>query len=518
MSVMRDILDTLKDVKSAGTDALDLTKKQRRYSSIAKRSMEGTLQFPTIVSKAIDIDTLQMTTKALERQFASFTQITLSMNPILNLATDKDAVGYLKKFHQNSNVKFNAGDFVSFIQENYVVSPNEDGTEVMYFALAEGATQTVLKDNKRQLKSLWDDLNPSILNEQFTPSRPTHHFKNASMSAYHNAVTESTKQTKIQQRYEKMRNKEMIQRIEKNKSDVDNIGLNRTKLEQDIAKSAADLDMTGLRKEELEQKIKNSGIDAVSKELGIQSTQLQMELTKMRMGDMMYPKMDYQLPNEMLKNNDAKKANELVPTTMQARVMLFDKDNRNQGTLDFVIGIKATMHPVASEEIITNMLNAVRSKNKFFDFIRWSSGEISFVKDFLFNIKEMKDDVVRRSEGSSHWWIALKRRAALSRIKSAFGTGNSILPNATIVMSMDEVEYFRSKYSFDLMDTTFINKIMHEYFLLGFVVVDNSSQLTHFMFDGQTDFQVVTFSGLERDNKTGGGGDLKDVLKLVQRV
>jgi hypothetical protein len=59
MGILREILDTLKDISSIKTDTM-LGKKS--YSSISKRSLEGTLQFPTLVSKSLDIDTLQMIT------------------------------------------------------------------------------------------------------------------------------------------------------------------------------------------------------------------------------------------------------------------------------------------------------------------------------------------------------------------------------------------------------------------------------------------------------------------------
>ncbi|MNH46029.1 hypothetical protein D3C79_1086550 [compost metagenome] len=50
------------------------------------------------------------------------------------------------------------------------------------------------------------------------------------------------------------------------------------------------------------------------------------------------------------------------------------------------------------------------------------------------------------------------------------------------------------------------------------MIVDAGAQVAHFLFDGNEDYQTVTFSGLERGDLSGGGVDFKDVLKLVQRV
>ena len=95
---------------------------------------------------------------------------------------------------------------------------------------------------------------------------------------------------------------------------------------------------------------------------------------------------------------------------------------------------------------------------------------------------------------------------------------NKIMPNTTIVISMDEVNFIKNEYGYDFMSVTFVDKIMQHYFLLGFVVVDTSLEVAHFLFDGQYDFQSLTFSGLERDMKSSNSLDFRDVLKLVQRV
>ena len=48
--------------------------------------------------------------------------------------------------------------------------------------------------------------------------------------------------------------------------------------------------------------------------------------------------------------------------------------------------------------MIGNLLDGYRSGNKFFNFIRWTTGEIAFIKDFLLlNIDELKDDVIKKT-------------------------------------------------------------------------------------------------------------------------
>jgi len=174
------------------------------------------------------------------------------------------------------------------------------------------------------------------------------------------------------------------------------------------------------------------------------------------------------------------------------------------------------MHPINSDEMITNLINGCNNDNKFFNFIKWTTGETEFFKDFLFNIKEIKDDVVSRSQGASPWWITLKRKKLMAKMKDRLFLPNKILPNTTIVVSAQEVEFIKTHYGFDLMNPMFVDKIMETYFLLGFVVVDSSTQIAHFLFDGQKSYQSVTFNGLERENSA--KTDTKEILKLMNKM
>jgi len=223
------------------------------------------------------------------------------------------------------------------------------------------------------------------------------------------------------------------------------------------------------------------------------------------------------LNKDILKDNDVKKSNELVATTLHVRIRLVNKNDEDMGVVDFIVGIKCIMHPIKSNDMITNMVNACRNDNRVFNFLRWTTGEISFFKDFLLNVNEIKTDVTNYKTGSSPWWLALKRRKSLSRLKDTAVIGKQILPNATIVISAEEVEFIKSEYGYDLYNPIFFSKIMNHYFLLGFVIVDNSSQIAHFLFEDQENFQTVTFSALEKSS-VNDERKFKEMLKVVNRM
>jgi hypothetical protein len=442
MGVLSELIDAIKaiDVKKSVKDYV----KKNQFSSISRQAAEGTLQFPVLVSRSMDIDTLQIISRSLERQFSSFIQTVLTMNPDLNVNKDKNAAGYLKKFHQNtgSGVKHSASNFLMNNSDavGYILGKiglesfinDDESVTLLLTCLSEGSTSGTINTNKQQLRNYKDYIREDKLNDKFRPQNKLYMFANENLSKKYNSLTEAkTTETKA------------------DKNDI-------------------------------------------------------------------YRDLKYKIGEKVLVDNDVKKSNELIPTTLHVKVLRTNDDGENLGQQDFIVGVKSIMHPINSEEMVTNMVSACHNNNKFFDFIRWTSGEISFFKDFLFNVKDIKNDVLNRSTGASPWWLTLKRRRDKAKISNVLPIMNKYLPNASIIISMQEVEFIKSQFGFDLMNPIFVDKIMNTFFLLGFVVVDTSTQIAHFLFDGQTAFQSVTFNGLQRENSA--STDTKEILKLINRI
>lgn len=216
---------------------------------------------------------------------------------------------------------------------------------------------------------------------------------------------------------------------------------------------------------------------------------------------------------DILMNNEVKKSNELQPTLLHIRVIAKEEKMYT----DFVIGVKATMHPINSEEMISELVEACRFHSEVFRFIRWTTGEINFLGDFLLNMRDSKKAVARQSSGGSPWWNRLRKMSVIAKFKKATFMKKRILPNATIVVSQQEVDYVKNTYGFDLLNPHFVEEIMDKFFLLCFAIVDDSLEVVHFKYDGQKSYQTVSFAGLEKENSNA-ARSFRDILKAVQRV
>ena len=490
MGIINDLVELVRDVGQVKDDFKnEKFVANGKYSSISRRSMEGVMHFPVIISRSIDIETMQMISKALEKQFASFAQTAITMSPFLNVAKDKNAINYLRQFHQNTNTRnnlfddaFNAINAMESASEDMVngySAVTENGETIYMIATTcEGADRSIVLANKAGLVDLMEGIRQETLNDMYVPKTKYRFKSEENLSLY--GVQETT-------------------RINQKKSTNHNT-------DQSVHQDNRNSNMSTRADE-----IHNSYGDVINKVTVTGGAGLPGLTNGTKLAD-------HQLPNNVLKDNDVKKANELVPTSMHLRVILTDEDGRPAGSMDFIAGVKATMHPIKSEEMVENLVSVIRRGGKLFKTLRWTSGEIGFAKDYVLNLTEIKDDATRQTRGNSHWWTALKRRAKLGKIKKYSLMSNDLLPNSSIVLSIDEAEHMKIKYGIDVLNPNVAYKLMKEYFLISFVVVDSAKGIAHFLFDGHTDYQDVTFTGLERGDLGGRGVDFKDVLKLVQRV
>lgn len=507
---LRDAKGIVKDMKCKADDI--------KGYSIAKQSAASTLQFPVIMSRSINVDTASSVVKALERQYAIFVQMTVQLNPVINWDED-DIPGFISKLHQNSPTP------IDIIESCINVYSDEALGLRMIMSLNEGCNGQVLRSNKEQLLVIEDYLNQTKLNDLYKPEQITLEQANASLDYF--MLTEAKNRPKKEgkktykgmdgfaQAYNDLKNGENPE--PDNSGAHVNMGSGAGGVKEEARNKQNKTEKKGTTaggQPPKGDKVAGFNGNGKQKEMGNAERDRQQREAERAELKMNIDKANAEYRARAivkLADNDVKKCNELVPTTLSVTLQQIKGDNIG-GNVTFVLGIKGLMHPVNSDEMVSNLLDGYKDGNKFFNFLRWTSGEISFLKDLLFNIDGIKEDVIKKHTKGSHWWTTLKKNKTLARVKNLYGK-NRILPNATIVCSMEEVMEIKDTYNVDLMDVRHMKRIMDRYFLLGFVIVDESQELSYFIFDGENDYQVLSFKGLERDNNN--KNDFKDIYKMI---
>ena len=461
MGYFDEIASIAKAVSRKTTALSDLQglKDQYKHKSFARGALDGTLQFPCLVSDAIPIDMGATIARTLERVYASFVQTYLSLNNTIDISVDKNPSMFLKSFHKNVRLEATHEDLY---KENFLEADEE--YDALMERIYDGTTQAYINEredrmivfnfsdkfNREVFESHREELELSLKDIDFTP------FPNVSNSPHYKTkvVTEDFSTDELH--------------------DLQ-LGALKTKVSSQI-NTAADM----------------------SKE----------QFRLMNNDRLRVPQMT---------DNDVKKSNDMQPYLMQVRLMAINDENEFVQFMDFVVGVKVVLHNIKSNEMILNLQYALQNNGKIFNFIRWTTGEKSLFKDLLLNINDIKLDVANRSKGASPWWLSLKRMKEQSRAQAAFMSRTQFVPNSTIVISSYEADAIQKNYGYSLRDPRFAKKVMDSLFLMNFIIVDDGTRTVDILYDGETSYQTYALETLEREVTASSNKIGRELTRMISR-
>lgn len=212
-------------------------------------------------------------------------------------------------------------------------------------------------------------------------------------------------------------------------------------------------------------------------------------------------------------DNDVKKCNELVPTLMIVKFVTKDSSIPRQ----FVVGIKAKLISLDSYDICDRIKVKNDDHKGLLKFLRATTREISFFKDFLLAVDRAKLDALSYSKNSTNSgiWKMLERRSIKGNIRKGFQMKNDATRIATLVISQEEVEYLK-KDGVDIDSGKIAKVIMEAYGLLGFVITNDSMEVARFLWDDDSSiFEDVSYRNLERETS---GSEYRKIINLMSKM
>jgi len=214
---------------------------------------------------------------------------------------------------------------------------------------------------------------------------------------------------------------------------------------------------------------------------------------------------------------DVQKANAMQPTVISVNITTVNrnKDSEPIATFNksFDIGVKTRCIAVTSEEMVDNVVKAVKRNMTAFNFIKAVTGEISFLKDFVFMAGEIKDDY--KDKGYNTIWNRLRNKSMVSKIQNFLRSSNGIIPNTTFVISKEEAEYIKVVNNIDIMQVGTITDVIKQFFLCGVMIVDEANEVLHYIDDTMKNYETTNFAALSKI-KGRDENSLKDVLTLLK--
>lgn len=459
-TVVRDIVDILDGVKDF--DQVDwILNKRNSVGSIAKRASNLILVFPVLISNSLSIQTATIISKAIERKCVALLQVLFSA---VNLTNATDLYEYIGQFHGNLNKQLSLDDFMNAVDRL---------SEAGVIQITDAEVYNAVKEDMHNINNFLDDLYNPI---------PLTRYKNIT-----NKFGESG----------------IIKEADSNDgSFIDDIidGIDQLVGGINFQAKLNDDDLNN---------IASKVSDNLKYEKPSHGNNMRNRNEKPSLKD----QVDYF--NKQLLPQDVQKANELMPTTMMVNFTYYKNGSEIRQT--GVIGVKAKLYPIDSMDIISRVSSKYSDKNTLFKFIKASTREISFFKDFLFAVDKAKLDAINVGSNSNNAKIfkLLERRAAKYRMLALIRK-NDASPITTLVLSQDEVEYLKRYNSIDMERPNVCKTIMNAYNLMCISIADESLEIAKFLFDDDDNiFEALSFDGLEKEAKD---SSYKKVVNLMSKI
>lgn len=481
-SVVKTVIDTI----STGLDKMDRKSYSpgiSRSSSLSHATNGLNIFFPVLVSQNNTLDTAMLiSSKVVEKKAVTLLQIAFSA---FNITNSTDATQFIKQFHTNLKSQISLDDFInsmdSYVTENDLV-PMEN--KEMY--------QSVLEDLKRISYYYPEDINETSLN------------------AY------SVMETYNGERIIKEANGDLDERkfaYQQNKDNID-------KYDRDM-KNAADREYQKDKDDRQfrYQKDKDDTQFQYRKDMDARELERQknMDSRMTARNNTQNSKDSIDMLKNQILTSDIKKANEAVPTMMAVNFIAIEGDHQIQRQI--VIGVKAKLYLVDSQDVINKIVTKNVDKNIMLKFIKASTKEISFIKDFLFAIDNAKLNALSKSKKGSSTYALLKvleRRALGGKIRKSFKSNNAYKAIATLAITREEADEIYKYNNIDVTKPNVIRPIMEDLNLLMFIITDESAETVSILMDtGDDNFETISYTHLERETSDNSS---RKIVNLISKM
>ncbi|MDD3122015.1 MAG: hypothetical protein PHC62_00700 [Candidatus Izemoplasmatales bacterium] len=219
-----------------------------------------------------------------------------------------------------------------------------------------------------------------------------------------------------------------------------------------------------------------------------------------------------------LTTSDVKKANELVPSMMIVNYMNRDPNGEVRNN-QAMIGVKSKIYPIDPNEMTNKIISKNADNNFLMKLVKVSTREISFFKDFVFGIDQAKIDAISKSKrgSASKLFKVLERRSLTGRVRKVLGRSNITKPIFSICISREEADYLKNYNNVEVDSPKVIIPIMEKLNLMYFVIVDEANETAKFLLDGDTEYETLSFSSLEKEVSDGGYRKVVNLMSKMSR-
>ena len=496
-SFFNDILKQYSDVATKAANSI-ASKKNSNYlgGSISKYTKNLVLSFPVLCDNTLSISTIQMISKATEKNIVSMLKMLLSAKSIngddgreilsrihMNIDADiEDIIDAIDRYCEESGVEGIASDaecrdaireMVYQLRTPQKSFPAESFNETSinnYYVRNFNGKYKVIKEDEASYKQAMANTDMYYYNNNDGSRTPLDLEKNE---------RERRKDERESRKDERESRKDVYQRQRDEINDNREDKRDRYQRERDIKKDKYQSD----RDAEKDRNDRNNFF------------------------------------TRQVLDTDFKKANELQPTLL---VVNFNSVGADGNTVierkSFIAGVKCRMMGTDAMDIVERLVSKNKTKLSFKNLLRATTGEISFARDFLLAINQQKLNAKNAAKkgNAARMWNVLEKRATANRYNEIRKKSNDASSITTLVVNAETVNYMISAYKFDLNNPKNAKLIMDSYNFLSIVIADDANEYARFIYDGDKEYQEVAYAGLSK--QASDKNAYKDMVNLINRA
>jgi hypothetical protein len=230
---------------------------------------------------------------------------------------------------------------------------------------------------------------------------------------------------------------------------------------------------------------------------------------------------------QQLDETKLNKLNTMKPLMMVVNLSIMDKNGSVSRPIEYMVGVKTHCRMIEASTLPEVVKYPVREMDKISRKAKWRAGELKFFKDIVFDVQGKKQTAIDSKDPNRKWYRRLYQLAHMQgdvnvtkRVtgKTWAGAQSGLIPNTTIVLTQSDVDMIEEETKIDLMKTNAARAFCKELFMMGIIVVDIDAESIKILFpDINNDYEVQSLAAVNRQiaQLDTSGAKTRDVFKML---
>lgn len=480
--------------------------------SIIARSRNSVLQFPVYISQSVPVNPAHVIARLYDRVYASFVQAVLSMHPIIS-EKEANEMLFLRRFHTNINEAVQTiineyyrpiDEIDAMIQESVFYKKEIIPGCILECAWVPMSDNDIKMESTRASHDLLDGFtylkeSDRIEKEVSWADVSQKELEQIAQEYWGRKATDEDDAAQMAREFAK--DVAVAQRV---------VGKNAKMSPDDLDDEDRD------RYDRMKKEGKLSGME-LYRNINGHVRKNQAKTKKIVNANDIMKAADAPV---LLKDGDIKRANGMVPWTIQATFRVRDSSGNIGYEVKYIIGIKSTLHLISPKDLSSELQDLVMGDNKGLRKVRYKTGELTFM-NYIFNIKGLKADAAKQINYNKRWINTLKRLSDYQKRNGSLKLTPhaDVIPNATLVLTHQDVINLANDTGIDLSVVSNAKRLSKSLFLISIAILDATAGTMRVLFpDRDNDWDVQSIASIDAElAKTDNSKMMNELNRLINK-